>query len=80
MDVIKKGIFALVLLLIVAVAWVSLKVYFDSSDIKIDPNASAYTKQLDPSFRTDELDSIIKKSKDAFPVTPEEFLSLIEKE
>lgn len=80
MDVIKKGLFALVLLLVVVMAWVSLKVYFDSNEIKVDPNASVYTKQLDSSFKTDELDAITKKSKDAFPVTPEEFLSLVEKD
>ncbi len=77
MDLIKKSIIALVLLLIVVLAWIGFSVYYDTNDLDVDPNASSYTKQLQSSFDTESLTEITKRTEQAFPVSPDEFLSLI---
>lgn len=77
MDLIKKSIAALVLLLVVVLAWVGFSVYYDTNDLDVDPNASSYTKQLQSSFDTESLTEITERTEQAFPVSPDEFLSLI---
>lgn len=77
MDLIKKSIIALVLLLIVVLAWIGFSVYYDTNDLDVDPNASSYTKQLQSSFDTESLTEITERTEQAFPVSPDEFLSLI---
>lgn len=77
MDLIKKSMVALVLLLIVVLAWVGLSVYYGTNDLDVDPNANSYTKQLQSSFDIDSLTKITERTEQAFPVSPDEFLSLI---
>ncbi len=77
MDIIKKSLFVLVLLLIVVLAWVGSLIYFQNSNVSINPNASSYTSQLRSEFDLEELQFITDRTEDSFPVSPEEFLSLI---
>jgi len=78
MDIIKRALFALVLLFVVVVAWVGLYVYFESSKMVLDPNAETYKTQIEESFDLNELDMITERTEDTLPVTPDVFLSLIE--
>lgn len=73
----KKAIIALVLLAIVAFAWVGLSIYYDSNSVDINPSTNDYTLTLDTSFDLTELNTIIDRTDLAFPVSPDEFLSLI---
>lgn len=77
MDIIKKSLFVLVLLLVVVLAWVGFSVYFQNSSVDINPNASSYTNQLKTSFDIEELEGISERTTEGFPVSPQEFLSLI---
>jgi predicted negative regulator of RcsB-dependent stress response len=77
MDIIKKSLFVLVLLLVVVLAWIGFSVYFQSSFVDVNPNASSYTDQLKTSFDTEELEEINKRTEDSLPVSPQDFLSLI---
>ena len=77
MDIIKKSLFVLVMLLVVVLAWVGSLIYFQNSNVDINPNASSYTGQLREKFDLDELELITDRTKNSFPVSPEEFLSLI---
>ena len=55
MDIIKN-IFSSSFLLIVVIAWVASLVYFENSEISINPNASSYTSQLNSNFDLEELE------------------------
>ena len=78
MELIKKSIFALVLLLIVVLAWVVSSVYFQNTSIDVKPGVDSYTKSLKDTFDTETLDMVVERSEEAFPVSPDEFLTLTE--
>lgn len=80
MDIIKKTLVALVMLLVVVLAWIGSLIYFQSTSIDVNPNASSLTGQIKNSFDLEELEKISERTKDSFPVSPEEFLSLIGKD
>lgn len=78
MDLIKKSLFALILLLVVVLAWVSISIYFKQSFVEVNPNASSYTKQIKSSFDAEELKLVTERTEKSFSVSPAEFLSLTE--
>ncbi len=77
MEIIKRSMFVLVLLLVVVLAWVGSSIYFQSSNVSINPNAKSYTSQLRNTFDLELLETITERTEKSFPVSPEEFLSLI---
>jgi high-affinity nickel permease len=77
MEIIKKTMVALILLLIVVLAWIGSSIYFQNTSVSINPNASSYTNQIRNEFDIDELNIVDERTKESFPVSPEEFLSLI---
>ena len=79
MEIIKGSLFALVMLLVVVLIWVGLYIYFESSKVDINPNAQTYTPLLNESFDLDELEMITERTQNNFPVSPEVFLSLVER-
>lgn len=76
MDLLKKSLLALVLLIVVAVAWVGTSVYFQSTQIEVNPNAKSYTKTLKSTFDTDEMDKVVERIQASYSITPSEFLNL----
>ena len=74
----KKFFVALILLLVVVVAWVGITVYFKQSTVNVDPNAITYTKQMKNSFDAEELRLVTDKTEQSFSVSPSEFLNLTE--
>lgn len=76
MDLVKKLFFALVLLLVVALAWVSISIYFKKSHVEVNPNAASYTKQIKNTFDKDELKLVTDRTAKSFSVSPSEFLNL----
>lgn len=78
MEIIKRTLFVLIMLLVVVLIWVGSYIYFKSSEMVIDPKAQEYTKQLSDSFNLEELEMISGRTQENFPVTPNVFLSLIE--
>ena len=77
MDIIKKSMFVLILLLVVVLAWIGSSIYFQNNNIDINPNANSYTNQIKNQFDLAELEMITERTGKSFPVSPEEFLSLI---
>ncbi|MBI2357274.1 hypothetical protein HYV12_04455 [Candidatus Dojkabacteria bacterium] len=69
----------LILLLIVCVAWIGLGIYFESSELDIDPNATSYMQGINPTFDTKGLTEMKEKVQENLPVSPDEFLSIIGK-
>ena len=76
MEWIKKSLIALVLLLVVAIAWVGSTVYFSTNNVDVNPNASSYTKQLSTSFDQEELDLVTDRASKSFTGSPSQFLNL----
>jgi ABC-type lipoprotein release transport system permease subunit len=77
MEIIKKSLLGLVLLLVVVVVWVGFSIYFQSTSVDVNPNASSYSGQIRNTFDLDELEIITERTEKSFPVSPDEFLSLI---
>jgi uncharacterized membrane protein len=78
MEFLKKSLLALILLLVVVLAWVGSSIYFQNVSVDINPTAESLTKQLKNSFDSDILDVVIERSEQTFPVPPDEFLTLID--
>jgi lipopolysaccharide export system protein LptC len=78
METIKKSLLVLSLLLVVIVAWVVSSVYFQNTNVEINPNASSYTANLNGTFDTTELESVMERSdQNTLPISADEFLDLI---
>lgn len=76
MDILKRSLIAIVLLLVVVVAWVGASIYFKQVAVDVNPNAASYTKQIKSAFDTDELDVVTQRTEKSFSVSPSEFLNL----
>ena len=77
MEIIKKSLLGLVLLLVVVLVWVVFSIYVQSGNIDINPSADSYTGQLRNTFDIEELEEITVRTEESFPVSPQEFLSLL---
>jgi uncharacterized protein YpmB len=80
MDIVKKTMVPLIMLLIVVLVWVGFYIYFESSKVDVNPKAQEYTTQLQNSFDLDTLDTVSRKTKDHFPILPEVFFTLVGRE
>jgi hypothetical protein len=76
MDLIKKSLTALILLLVVVLLWVGGSIYYQVASIDVNPNAQSYTKSLRPNFDLEELKKISDRERDSFSVSANEFLIL----
>jgi len=76
MEIIKKSILALILLLVVAIVWVGSSIYFQSTSVDVNPNAKSYTESINESFDIEILEEISQKTSNSFPTSPQEFLTL----
>ena len=78
MNIIKKSIVILILLLVVVIAWIASSIYFQSSEVSINPNARSYTDPLDRGFQLDELEKVVERTRENFPVSPQDFFNLVQ--
>ena len=78
MEIIKKSVFALVLLLIVVIAWIVSSIYFQRTFIDINPNAESYTGSIKETFDLEVLEEISERTKNSYPTSPQEFFRLRE--
>lgn len=76
MSLIKKILPVLIILLIVAVAWVGFSIYSQSINIDINPNATNFTKPISSTFDEEILEEVESKTDESFPISPREFLEL----
>lgn len=80
MEIIKKTLAALILLLVVIVAWVGFHIYSESTEVVISSDVIQHTTQLGSSFDLDILEEVTERTEENFPVAPEVFLSLLERD
>lgn len=78
MEILKKTIVILILLGVVVLVWVGGSIYYQNSNIDVDPNAQSLTKTLRQSFDVEELEKITTRTDNSFPVSPSEFTVLTE--
>lgn len=78
MDLIKKSLTALILLLVVVLLWVGGSIYYQAASIDVNPNAQSYIKSLRPNFDLEELAKISNREEESFSVSASEFLVLTE--
>jgi len=76
MEIVKKYITGIVLLLIVGIIWVGLNLISEKVFSDINPNAATYTKPLNSTFDLEVLEEVDEKIDSSFPVKPSEFFSL----
>jgi len=76
MEIVKRYIVGIVLLVIVAIIWVGLLVASDKMFSDLNPNASTYTKSLQKSFDLETLNKVSDRTTTSFPVLPSEFFKL----
>lgn len=79
MEILRKTMAALVLLLVVVMLWVGSHVYFESTQVEVDPKVDSFTEQLSSSFDLEVLDEITERTRENFPVAPEVFFNLVER-
>lgn len=80
MEIIKKSLPALVLLLVVVLVWVGFYIYFKSTEVVISSEVQQHTTQLGSSFDLEVLEEVAERTEKNFPVSPEVFLSLVERD
>ena len=76
MELFKKYLIGMVLILVVAIVWGALIFVEKKVFVTLNPNASSYTKPIRPTFDDETLDEVSKRTNDSFPVLPREFLNL----
>lgn len=77
MDIIKKATVPLIMLLVLVVVWVGLYIYYESSEVEINPQVDSYVSQLQETFDLEELEEVSSRTEDHFPVLPEVFFTLV---
>jgi hypothetical protein len=65
------------MLLGLVVVWVGLYIYYESSQVEINPQADSYVSQLQKTFDLEELENVSRRTRDHFPVLPEVFFTLV---
>jgi len=80
MKLLRNSLYVLILLLVVALAWVGFSVYSQSINVDINPNASNYTRPIKRSFDSEEIQNITERIDENFSVSPSEFFLLVGEE
>jgi len=79
-EIIKKYIPAIILLLVVILAWAGLAFIFDTKDSKENIEEGIYKTSLNKTFSKEELEEVYEKTSQKMPVSPKVFLNLKKKD
>lgn len=77
MENVKKFLFAIILLGVIAVVWAVTTFVFQGRDTSIADGVEAYTKQIGKSFDMEELDKVYERGEKSYPISSQEFLDLV---
>jgi hypothetical protein len=78
MEILKKYIVGIVLLVVVGIIWAGFALLADKIFLDVNPNASTYTKPLEKNFDVETLNKVSERTEKSFPILPSEFFSLNE--
>ncbi len=76
MEIVKKYIVGIVLLIVVTIIWAGLATISSRVFSDVNPNATSYTKPLSNNFDLEVVDKVADRTQKSFPVLPSEFFSL----
>lgn len=76
MNIVKKYIVSIILLITVALIWVGSVLISSKQFVPINSNASSYTKPLKSNFNLEILGVVNERTEKSFPVLPSIFLDL----
>ena len=76
MEIVKKYIVGIVILVVIIIIWLGLLFVSERSFSDINPNASTYVKPLGRTFDTETLERVSERTRNSFPVSPSEFFNL----
>ena len=77
MNMIRKVLITLILLLVVVVAWVGLSVFYKSEKDTLPGDLATYSKSISSSFDLDELQQVTDRIEESYPTQPKEFLDSV---
>ncbi len=80
MDTVKKFLFVIILLAVIVLVWVGSTFILPKRDNSISETTKSYTTQIPKSFNLEELDKVYERTEKSFPISPKEFINLVEKE
>ena len=80
MENVKKFLFAIILLGVIAFVWVGMKFSLEERDTSLSENVENYTKPIAGTFKMKEVEEVYEKTEKSFLVSPADFLELVEKE
>ena len=78
--IIKKYMFAIILLFIIGIVWAALLFFFDSKESGSKIDVSIYSNQLNKSFDEKNLDETYNRVVKTLPISPKEFINLKKKD
>ncbi|PKN02476.1 hypothetical protein CVU76_00335 [Candidatus Dojkabacteria bacterium HGW-Dojkabacteria-1] len=76
MEVVKKYIVGIVLLLVIVIIWLGLLFLSDTIFSTVNPKADSYVKPINKEFDMEMLEKVSERTESSFPVTPSEFFDL----
>lgn len=79
MEIVKKFLFASVLLAVIALVWVGTTFFFRAKDTSVVDGVESYTTQIPRDFKKEELEKVYERGEDSFPISSKEFTDLIGK-
>lgn len=79
-EIIKKYIFAIILLLVVILAWAGFAFIYDTKESKENIEEGIYKTPLNKTFQKEELEEVYEKTSQKMPVPPKMFLNLKKKD
>ncbi len=76
MEIVKKYIVGIVLLVVVGVVWLGLTTISKRVFSEVNPNATSYTKPLSKNFDMEVIEKVSERTEKSFPVLPIEFFNM----
>ena len=77
MDLLKKVLISLVLLLVVVVIWVGTSIFYSSEKDNLPSDLETYNKKIPNTFDLEQLQKISDRAEESFLTQPEDFLDII---
>lgn len=77
MDLIRKVLISLILLLVVVVIWVGSSIFYSTEKDNLPNDLETYNKKIPNTFNIEELQKISDRAEESFITQPEDFLEII---
>jgi hypothetical protein len=76
MEIFRKYFVVILLTIIVCIVWGGITLFSGRISSSINPNAEVYVKPLNPKFDEEIIEEVSERTKESFPISPEDFEEL----